>query len=456
MKMLESRDWLGRGGLMGLPWSAFPSHVAGVLLRIRVYALSGLWMLIAVQYFAWQLPLLALHMLCDGGVAYKRACTLFDWLAQPAILAVPFSWCGLQVHTSQYALMTRMSGNALVMTNHNSRVDWLVGMLLGSVLEPRTRIGFVAEMTTMLMPVFGWSRLLFGDIFLRRTFHRDGRRIRDNLRGFHDARVDRMMFVAPEGAIVDPGVAKDDEYVAQCHSFMSALKRPKLEFLLTPRYKGIQLLATHAPDAIFSVTMAFCCRAPAGSCGERDVHVDAVTGRASGGELCTRRLDDPRRVVPDLHTIFRGGLHVFCHIHRLDVPADAANDAVRDILIDDYQRKDKLLHSFHDHGVFDANDKAYEMAVLPVAHLRMNLTLLAHTAVSVQLAVVAGADVAQILSLFVAAWSVVSLLHAVTHLYAEQISGASRESLVFETVLKMLMEWWSGSLDHGSTITKVI
>lgn len=106
------------------------------------------------------------------------------------------------MHTSQYALMKTMSseGCSVVMTNHGSRVDWLVGMLLCSTVAPVTRMGFVAEVTMGLMPVFGWSRALFGDIFLRRTFHRDAERIRENIAAFHAAKVSRMIFVAAEGA----------------------------------------------------------------------------------------------------------------------------------------------------------------------------------------------------------------------------------------------------------------
>ena len=91
---------------------------------------------------------------------------------------------------------------------------------MGSTLEPQVRVGFCAEFTTMLMPIFGWSRGLFGDIFLRRTFHRDGPRILDNIKSFQEAKVDRVIFLAPEGAIVDPGVEKDAEYVQQCQSAM--------------------------------------------------------------------------------------------------------------------------------------------------------------------------------------------------------------------------------------------
>ena len=37
----------------------------------------------------------------------------------------------------------------------------------------QSRVGFVAEVTTALMPIIGWSRYLLGDILLQRAFHKD-------------------------------------------------------------------------------------------------------------------------------------------------------------------------------------------------------------------------------------------------------------------------------------------
>jgi len=45
-----------------------------------------------------------------------------------------------------------------------------VGMCGGGKAAPR--VGFVAEVTTGLMPIVGWSRVLFGDILLQRAFHK--------------------------------------------------------------------------------------------------------------------------------------------------------------------------------------------------------------------------------------------------------------------------------------------
>ena len=102
--------------------------------------------------------------------------------------------------------------------------------------------------------------------------------------------------MAPEGAIVDPGVEKDAEYVQQCSKFMLDHDRRPLKYLLTPRYKGMQLVTTHNPEGIFSVTMAFVCR------DKDSVQVDDLTGAAEGAACAPDRwTTGPRHPRPPHH-----------------------------------------------------------------------------------------------------------------------------------------------------------
>ena len=128
--------------------------------------------------------------------------------------------------------------------------------------------------------------------------------------------------------------------------------------------------------------------------------------------------------------------------------SDSDPKGVRDTLLDDYARKDALLQTFRETGAYSSDPEQY---MLPIRHMRMNLTLVLIAAWTCGVAK------------FILGWSlrvvgrrvgmsfvVLFLMHAFTHLHAERISGASRESLLFETVLKMLMQrWMGGKLDHG-------
>lgn len=105
------------------------------------------------------------------------------------------------------------------------------------------------------MPIIGWSRYLLGDILLQRAFHKDRPRILDNISNFHKSKVDRILFLAPEGTIADPGL--DDEYVAACEEFMVKDGRKPMTHLLTPRYKGMSAFVLHAPKNVASCSMSF-------------------------------------------------------------------------------------------------------------------------------------------------------------------------------------------------------
>ena len=102
-------------------------------------------------------------------------------------MCIPFSWCSSTLHIQNYDGFEQLKGkgNALLLATHCSRIDWLVGEYLGMLGDRPARVNFVAEATIGLMPVIGWTRVLFGDILVTRAFHKDGPRIAANIEGFH-------------------------------------------------------------------------------------------------------------------------------------------------------------------------------------------------------------------------------------------------------------------------------
>lgn len=429
-----------------------PSKGSGLSVgaALKAHALASLWLLVIVEYFGCLVALLPLRLLSEG--AYLYACAAFDFYAQAAVLCVPFSWCGTDVRAANWAACVRAKerGTSLFMANHGSRVDWLVGLLVGFADGPRVGVRFVAEITTALMPFVGWSRYLLGDVMLRRTFHRDAVNIKKNLDAFKRGSVDRLLFFAPEGAIADVGNGADALYVDACRSFMEARQRKPLAYLLTPRYKGLAAFLGHPAHKgrpAQSVTMAFL--TPSSSA---PIKIDEKTGAVSGGVLCTRKLDDPARSVPDLTTVFAGGLTIFATISDCDFPPTENLDdpGLRDALLDDYARKDGELAAFEKTGAYTAVGKAADWTKVPVDHVAMNATLLSWIALSVvAVAALRGVSLVAALAAHGRAWAYVCLLHGATHALGVMVSGHSRESLLGETVFKAVFELVRGSLDHG-------
>lgn len=138
---------------------------------------------------------------------------------------------------------------------------------------------------------------------------------------------------------------------------------------------------------------------------------------------------------------------------------DEQNAAVRAAMLNDYERKDAALRCFEKTGRFfpekEGDDKGNPWVdlVCVVGHWRMNVTLAAHTALSLvvlhcafgiapRAALLAGGRL----------WAALTLFYGGTHAAAAHVSGGvSRESIPFETVLKSLLELCQGGLNHGST-----
>jgi len=457
--------YLGRGGFLGPSFVITGMQFGPLLEAVRVYTITSLWLLIVVQFFIGLVLLTPLKLLGGpGNRLYVYLTMLWDGFSQGAILCVPFSWCGLCAYTNTWphCLESKAAGSSLYMSNHSSRVDWLIGLYLGYITGPRVHVRFIAEITMAFMPIAGWSRFLIGDILLRRTFHRDAINVRKKLAEYESVPNARMVFFAPEGAIADVGNEKDSKYIDACEAFMTELGRPKLQFLLTPRYKGLSVLKAHAPDNICTATMAFVTsQAPFG----RDIQF-APDGKIEGGSLCTLPQRDPERVVPDLHTVFGGGLHVFVKTERVSLPeenlatptagSDAAaapppNHKLRDALLDDYARKDAELLEFKTRRKFKGVTKADDWVQFPCPHLSMNLTVVAYAFIGLNwVSYVYG------INSYVGAfrhmatvWFVFVLLHALSHVIGVAVSGHSRESLVGESAFKAILELAKGGLDHG-------
>jgi len=87
------------------------------------------------------------------------------------------------------------------------------------------------------MPLIGWYRKIVAqDIFVWRSFKQDAPTIKRNIEDFHNADEHRMIFLSPEGVVVDFG-SKDMEYIEACRTFCLDQSYKPFDYVLTPRYK---------------------------------------------------------------------------------------------------------------------------------------------------------------------------------------------------------------------------
>lgn len=399
--------------------------------------MTALWLTLAIQYFLPFLLLLPLALIPRvGRFWYRRLIGAYDRWGRISVMLIPFSWCmqPLRINRHEGFKDMKRRGNALLLSTHCSRIDWLIGVYLSCLDEPAAQIrtGFVAELTTGLMPILGWSRALFGDILVKRAFHKDGPLIEGNIKSFHKSNTTRLIFLAPEGFIADPGSEVGEKYIPECEAFMESMGKRPLTHLLTPRYKGMSAFVHHSPDNIGSCSMSFV---------DYPV-VDEKSSAVVGGHLCTRRLRDAGRVIPDLHSVFRGGLGVFIRYHRLDFSGGAAHDPqrIKRILVEDQMVKDAELRHFEQHGRYD-NDEAPVTVHCP--HVKFHLITLVHTVLTLACWTSAtGITVQQAITRVATTCTFIFVAHATSHYLVRWLtSDISRESLVGETAIKAVLHY---------------
>jgi len=123
-----------------------------------------------------------------------------------------FSGTKLYCNDIDLLVEAKASESSLLLANHGSRIDWMVGMFVGFARElggktcDCVRVGFVCEAMIQFLPIIGWYRRLVAcDIFVWRSFKQDALTIQSNIHDFIAAREKRMLFLSPEGVVVDFG-----------------------------------------------------------------------------------------------------------------------------------------------------------------------------------------------------------------------------------------------------------
>eukprot|EP00986_Skeletonema_menzelii_P011377 scaffold5835_cov144-Skeletonema_menzelii.AAC.7 len=145
---------------------------------------------------------------------FLRLTTFLIHFTTPIVLAMPMVLSGTKLYCNDIDLLieAKASESSLLLANHGSRIDWMVGMFVGFAKKlggkkcdcVRVRVGFVCEAMIQFLPIIGWYRKIVArDIFVWRSFKHDAPTIESNIYEF--VREKRMLFLSPEGVVVDYG-----------------------------------------------------------------------------------------------------------------------------------------------------------------------------------------------------------------------------------------------------------
>lgn len=376
---------------------------------------------------------------------FKMTSAVTNWTT-PIVFGFPMVYSGTRLYSNDIdILLNSKASDSLLLANHGSRIDWMVGMFIGHLkvigdrVGERCRVGFVCEALIQFMPLIGWYRsIVCEDIFVWRSFEKDAPTIKENISKFHKAPQKRMLFLSPEGVVVDHG-EKDMTYIRQCQQFAKSNDFKPFEYVLTPRYKGTSCLLDQISrdgGPLISICLAFI----------RD------------GKLLNCKLVSPDRIVPDIYHLGQGisgsPISIFIHLREITVGTDAPFDAKR-ILMHEYEWKDSVLKEWDERL---ANLSQYKRAEEKWSHdfkevrgcrKEVLLNHLAHAAVIVGTAMAFGYQ-RQFIKLFFAIFCCV----ASTHTFGWMINESSMESVPFETGVKGLMTFFS-TLEGGASSGKI-
>ncbi|XP_051118743.1 1-acyl-sn-glycerol-3-phosphate acyltransferase 2-like isoform X2 [Andrographis paniculata] len=143
--------------------------------------------------------------------------------------------------------------HALLICNHRSDIDWLVGWVLAQRSGCLGSSLALIKRSVLFLPVIGWSMWFSGYIFLKRSWAKDENTLKTGLEGLHDFPMPFWLALFVEGT----RFTKEKLEAAQEYAASAGLPIPRN--VLIPRTKGFVAAVTHLRPfvpVIYNITVA--------------------------------------------------------------------------------------------------------------------------------------------------------------------------------------------------------
>lgn len=248
----------------------------------------------------------------------------------PAFLA-PISWNNFSIYiTKNIENLKNDNSNKIIMSNHASRIDWIACLWYGYCSKKR-KINYICESPHKYLPIVGWFRNLCEDIFVNRSFDKDKNNIISNINSFKYTKTKRDIVFCPEGIILDNN-AYDDNILKDCNEFCKKNNFKEFSYVLTPRYKGLSCLIDK-DIKYYSLTFAY----------------------VKNNKLMNCELKNKNRKVPDLIDILKDKIELYVYWDEIKFNLkkiknqDDLNKLVKKKLFNSYKKHDKYLKNFDKH-----------------------------------------------------------------------------------------------------------
>ncbi|KAI4348725.1 hypothetical protein L6164_009412 [Bauhinia variegata] len=171
-------------------------------------------------------------------------------------------WAGvkIQVFTDHETFKLMGKEHALVISNHRSDIDWLVGWVLAQRSGCLGSTLAVMKKSSKFLPVIGWSMWFSEYLFLERSWAKDERTLKSGLQRLRDFPLPFWLALFVEGT----RFTQAKLLAAQEYATSTGLPVPRN--VLIPRTKGFVAAVSHMRSfvpAIYDVTVAIPKSSPA-------------------------------------------------------------------------------------------------------------------------------------------------------------------------------------------------
>nr|ALM22867.1 lysophosphatidic acid acyltransferase 2 [Cuphea viscosissima] len=188
--------------------------------------------------------------------AYRRINRVFAELLLSELLCLFDWWAGakLKLFTDPETFRLMGKEHALVIINHMTELDWMVGWVMGQHFGCLGSIISVAKKSTKFLPVLGWSMWFSEYLYLERSWAKDKSTLKSHIERLIDYPLPFWLVIFVEGT----RFTRTKLLAAQQYAVSSGLPVPRN--VLIPRTKGFVSCVSHMRSfvpAVYDVTVAF-------------------------------------------------------------------------------------------------------------------------------------------------------------------------------------------------------
>ena len=396
------------------------NFIKELLLTIKSYIYLTLMLLITIIgliLITILYPIFYINKKC-----FRILCDNLLNIVVPAFLA-PITWNNFSIFTTKNIDdLKNDKSNKIIMSNHAGRIDWISSLWYG-YCKNKKKINYISESPHKYLPIVGWFRYLCEDIYVNRSFDKDKTTIINSINSYKNSNTNRDIVFCPEGVIADNNTY-DINMIKDCQEFCKKNNLKPFQYVLTPRYKGLSCLIDEN-NKYYSLTFAY----------------------VKNNKLMNTKLYDKNRITPDLFDILKDKIELYVHWNEIKFDLkkiknqEDLNNLVKKKLLKSYKKHDKYLKHF-DKNLKKNNTKEFyknqnkkePFSKVPNEFEHKNLYFFILLILSYKFM---KKYISNNFFKKTILYSFISLLFC--HISGKYISGYSRESIPFETILKAIL-----------------